>query len=136
MSEITGSLDARRRPLVRLPVAGNDDLLAIVDTAFTGELLLDEDVARNWGVLVLDVGAEIELGDGSTRIVKQGLLSVFWFDLERDVTVQIVARDQPLSVRRPRVDGEPFALVGTELLVPHVLNVDFGTAVVSIKRAE
>jgi hypothetical protein len=136
VSELIGSLDNRRRPLMRVPVPGKDDLLAIIDTAFTGELLLDEDIAQSWGVLILDVGAEIELGDGSLRAVKQGLLTVTWFGQERDATVQIVARDPNSSGRRSRQDGEPFALVGTELLTPDILCVNFTTHVVSIKRAE
>lgn len=122
--------------MMRVPVSGKDDLLAIIDTAFTGELLLDEDIARSGGVLVLDVSAQIELGDGSHKVVKQGLLTVTWFGEERDATVQIVARDPTTSGRRPRQDGEPFALVGTELLAPDILTVNFTTAVVSVKRAE
>ena len=73
MSDLTGSIDERRRPLLRVPVPERDDLLAVVDTAFTGELLVDEDVARDWGVVAVDVDADIELGDGSRRVVKQGL---------------------------------------------------------------
>jgi predicted aspartyl protease len=134
--ELIGSLDDRRRPVLRVPISGKDDILAIVDTASTGELLLDEEIAQSWGVLVLDVGAEIELGDGSRKFVKQGLLTVTWFGRERDATVQIVDRDPGVSGRRAPRDAEPFALVGTELLAPDVLNVNFTTGVVSIKRAE
>jgi hypothetical protein len=136
MSELIGSLDHRRRPLIRVPASGKDDLLAIIDTAFTGELLLDEMVAQSWGVLVVDAETKIELGDGSVKVVKQGLLTVTWFDEQRDATVQIVSRDPNTSGRRPRQDGEPFALLGTELLAPDILTVDFSAAVVSIKRAE
>ncbi len=134
MPELIGSLDSRRRPLVRVPVSGKDDLLAIIDTAFTGELLVDDDVARSWGVVVLDVEAQIEMGDGSRRDVKQGLLTVVWFGRERDATVQVVGRSANDSPRRPRQDGEPVALLGTELIAPGILNVNFATGVVTIEQ--
>jgi mono/diheme cytochrome c family protein len=47
MSELSGSIDGRRRPLLRVPVLRRDDVLAVIDTGFTGELLVDDDVARD-----------------------------------------------------------------------------------------
>lgn len=135
MSELIGSLDSRRRPLMRVPVEGKDDLLAIIDTAFTGELLMDEETAQIWGVVVLDVNAQIELGDGSRREVKQGLLTVTWFGRDHDATVQVVRRSTGQSPHRPRRDGEPVALVGTELIAPDILNVNFTSGVVTIEQA-
>jgi predicted aspartyl protease len=131
--DLIGSVDGRRRPLVRVPVTARDDLLAIVDTAFTGELLLDEEIARSWAVLMLDVRANVELGDGTRREVKQGLLTVTWLGVDRDVTVQVVPR--ALSPRF-RQDGDPFALVGTELLNDQILLVDFPAGTVNIRLAE
>jgi predicted aspartyl protease len=133
VSEMIGSIDDRRRPLVRVPVSGQDDLLAIIDTAFTGELLLDEDVAERWGVVFVNIDGQIELGDGSRKFVKQGLLTITWFDADRDTSVQIVPSEPS---RRTRQDGEPFALLGTELLAPSILNVNFTSGVVSIQQAE
>ena len=134
MPGLIGSLDTRRRPLMRVPVSGKDDLLAIIDTAFTGELLVDEDVARSWGVVVLDVEAEIEMGDGSRRDVKQGLLTVVWFGREHDATVQVVRRSTSQPRRRLRQDGEPAALLGTEMIAPGILNVNFSSGVVTIEE--
>ena len=76
MPELIGGVDQRRRPLLRVPAPGKDDILTIIDTAFTGEVLMDEDTARTFDVLLLDVGAAIERGDGTRRDVNQGLLTV------------------------------------------------------------
>jgi hypothetical protein len=127
MPELIGGVDQRRRPLLRVPVPGKDDILTIIDTAFTGEVLMDEDTARIFDVLLLDVGAAIELGDGTRRDVNQGLLTVVWFGTERDVTVQVVPRD-PLKDRRIIGDGEPGALLGTELIAPDRLTIDSARA--------
>lgn len=128
MPELIGGLDERRRPLLRVPVRGNDDILVIIDTAFTGELLLDEVGARQWGVVVVDVEAAIELGDGSRRLVKQGLLTIDWLDGLKDVTVQII----PQGSHRTRPDGNPGALIGTELLASYVRLIDFPGSHVSL----
>ena len=132
MADLTGSVDDRRRPLLRMPVPGHDDLLAIIDTAFTGQLLVDEQIAGTWGVVVIDIKADVELGDGSRHVVKQGLLSVSCFDTMRDVTVLVVAHDPS---RRARLDGEPVALVGTELLFPDILTVNFSSGLVTIQQS-
>ena len=134
MPELIGSLDSRRRPLMRVQVEGKDDLLSIIDTAFTGELLVDEDIAQSWGVVVLDVNAQIELGDGSRCEVQQGLLTVVWFGRNHDATVQVVRRATGQSQHRPRRDGEPVALLGTELIAPGSLNVNFTSGVVTIEE--
>lgn len=122
--------------MLRIPVANHDDILAIVDTAFSGELLLDEVVARSWGVIVLDVDAMLELGDGSKRIAKQGLLTFHWLGEERDVTVQVVPRAAEHDERGARRDGEPIALLGTELLANAVLTVNFPAGRVTVRQSD
>ena len=116
MHEPTGSVDDRGRPLLRLRVTDmDDDLLVVVDTAFTGELLLSQTDAAQWGVIVLDVEADIELGDRSTLIAEQGLVTIDWLGMLRDVTVQVT----PEPARQParaRPDGAPVGLLGTTLL--------------------
>lgn len=132
MPELIGSLDERKRPLLRVPVPGHDDILAIIDTAFTGELLLDEADAQQWGVVIVDVESAIELGDGSKRLVKQGLVTIDWLDGSQDVTVQIIPRE----LRRTRPDGSPGALIGTELLASYVLLIDFPGSFVTLSTPD
>ncbi len=125
MRELTGSVDDRGRPLVRVRIPGKDDeLLVILDTAFTGELLLSQQDAQQWGTLVLDVEADIELGDRSTLTAKQGLLTIDWLGRELDVTVQVTpnATSRSASMRR---DGDPVGLLGTTLLNQALLTIDF-----------
>ena len=125
MHELTGSVDDRGRPLLRLRLPGKDDeLLVIVDTAFTGELLLSETDALTWGVLVLNVEADVELGDGSTVVVKQGLVTIDWLGTLVDATVQVTTSAAPPKPR-VRSDGEPVGLLGTAMLREAVIQIDF-----------
>ncbi len=108
-------------------------MLAIVDTAFTGELLLAEADARAWGVVVLDVEAALELGDRTTMTAKQGIVTLQWLGQAIDVTVQVT----PDPVRqRSRQDGEPVGLLGTGLLNSVVLTIDFPRRSVMLKTDE
>ena len=125
MHELTGSVDDRGRPRLRLRLPGKDDeLMVIVDTAFTGELLLSETDALAWGVLVLNVEADVELGDGSTVVVKQGLVTIDWLGTPVDATVQITKYPEPKKSRMQR-DGEPIGLLGTAMLQETFIQINF-----------
>jgi predicted aspartyl protease len=102
----------------------DDDLLVIIDTAFTGELLLQHGDAVEFGVLILDVEAAIELGDGSVGRVKQGLITIDWLGRSMDATVQVSPMPQNPSVQLRR-EGAPVGLLGTALLKTVVLSIDF-----------
>jgi hypothetical protein len=125
LPDMRGSVDDRVRPLIRLRVAEkDDDLLVIIDTAFTGELLLQHAEALQWGVVILDVEASIELGDGSTGRAKQGLVSIDWLGRPMDVTIQVTPAIQARTMP-PRREGLPAGLLGTALLKDVVLTIDF-----------
>jgi hypothetical protein len=133
--ELTGSVDARGCPLLRLRVAGkDDDLLVIIDTAFTGELLLQHADAVQWGVLILDVEASIELGDGTRGIAKQGLVALEWLGRPLDVTVQVPPEPATRPARTRQAD-EPIGLLGTALLRDVVPSIDFPRSSVTLQFA-
>ena len=128
MAKLVGAVDDRGRPVVRVAVVGRDDeALAIVDTGFNGEVMLVEGDAPAVGVVWRDEGESVELGHGESVNVRLGRLRIRWLDRERDVSVLVGERREPTRA------GEPVMLIGTQLLSPHLLLVDFEARTVEIE---
>ena len=128
MAKLVGSIDDLGRPLVRLRLPrGLDDLLAIVDPGFNGELMMSLAVAQSLGLTLDDDLVPIELGTGAIERVYTCQLDVLW--LEQDLRVRVlVSRSWPA----PKPDA-PVALIGTALLRRHLLLVDFESGIVEIE---
>jgi len=124
LAEIIGHVDARNRPIVRLSIAGlEDDVPAIVDTGFNGELLINESDVGRFQLRLHDFKETVELADRRQELLPHGTGRVLWFGRLRSVNVFIAQGDQPRAAR----PDEPVALLGTALLSPHKLTVDFAT---------
>ncbi len=129
MGTVLGGVDDRRRPLVRVALAERDEsLLALVDTGFNGELYVTESVARRFGFERTSFDSEVALAGGNSAKVSRGRGSIRWLGQQRRVQVFIV--DDPRT--HPR-EGEPDALLGTGLLSPHILLVDFTAMTIEIE---
>ena len=125
MAKVTGSVDERGRPLVRLE-GKTDSVLLVVDTGFNGDLMTSREGARLLGVEPdIDV-TEVELGDGRTVKVNEGRATIIWLEQARRVRV-LVSDDW-----NPAGDA-PVGLLGTQLLVPHLLLIDFAEGTVEIE---
>ena len=130
MPKIIGSVDTLGRPLVRIGVVARDDAaLGTVDTGFNGELMMTAGDAAALGVTVLEGSRDVELGHGQSVGVHVGRLRVRWLDAERDAAVLISDRASPT------VSG-PVLLIGTKLLKPHLLLIDFASDTVEIETQE
>lgn len=131
MSVAIGSIDALRRPLVRLRRIGtDDDYLALLDTGFNGDLYMDEGTAVRLG---FDLRAEKDLvtfADGREESVRLGRGILAWLGGER--LVDIFASPDRTHSRPVRAD-EPVALIGTHMLHPHIVLIDFAAATVEIE---
>jgi predicted aspartyl protease len=124
-----GSVDLRGRPVVRIGRAdGGDDFLAVVDTGFNGELLVSEEDVERIGVAVSRVAATVELAGGLLQDVVQAKIEIMWMGRPRLVDIFIGIE----STLRKHID-EPIALVGTGLLKPHLLLIDFDVGTVEIE---
>jgi predicted aspartyl protease len=128
MAKLTGSVDELGRPVVRVrPGAGGDDFLAIVDTGFNGELMMGMEAARQLNVTLSDAMVHVELGTGITQRVRNGSLTVQWMGQELNSRVLV-------SDTWPLLKGDaPIAMIGTRLLRPHLLLVDFDSSSVEIE---
>jgi predicted aspartyl protease len=128
VAKVIGSIDARGRPVVR--VDGNDDsLLVVVDTGFNGDLMVTLEAARSLGIVVGADETNVELGDGTVARVYEARTTIDWLGEQRSVRVLVS------SAWRSGGD-DPVGLLGTELLKPHLLLVDFGKDTVEIETQQ
>jgi predicted aspartyl protease len=120
LSRIVGAIDRLRRPVIRLETPAGDSFLALVDTGFNGELMLSEADAGSLGFTVSRLTLKVMLAGDTSQIIKEGSGRIRWFDTDRKVNLIV----SPTSHLR-RADDDPIALIGTRLLTPHLLLVDF-----------
>ena len=104
----------------------DDEMLVTIDTGFNGELMMGSGDAALFGVNLKEDTERVELGHGRSVFVGLGRLRIRWLDTEREVTVFIH------DLREPKRDG-PVALIGTALLKPHLLLIDFEQGTVEIE---
>ena len=128
MSKLLGAVDDRGRPVIRIELAESDaSFLALVDTGVKRELMLAEHDARALGFAVASEFRSVRLAMDVDRAAKAGSASINWFGSQRQIDV-LVSMDAP-TVRRA---DEPVALVGTGLLAPNLLKIDFDLKTVEI----
>ena len=125
MAKIVGSIDDRKRPVVRLEV-GEQSLLLLVDTGFNCDLLLSPVAALSIGISGIGRARTIELGDGTSAELRQDRATIPWLGRMRDVRALIADTWQPRG-------DDPVGLVGTELISPHLLLIDFEARSVEIE---
>jgi predicted aspartyl protease len=126
LPKIVGSVDALRRPVVRVSITGREDeVVATIDTGFNGELMATFGDAIRLGVNVDDSTETVRLGDDTQVDVKVGRIRLSWLGEDRLVTVFI-------SPARAVASG-PVLLIGTRLLAPHLLFIDFAADTVEIE---
>lgn len=107
-----------------------DSFLALVDTGFNGELHMTRAAALQLGFSLLGAHDVVEFADGRSENVAVGDGVIDWLDGTR--RVRILASPDPPRLRVAR-EGEPVALLGTGLLVPHILLIDFDAGTVEIE---
>jgi predicted aspartyl protease len=129
LSKLLGSVDLRGRPVVRIAhMQGEDEFLAIVDTGFNGQLLVSESDLLQFGPGTTRVSATVEVAGGLVQEVERAYYQIMWMGKSRLVDVII-----SIDTRRLSAGDEPIALIGTGLLKPHLLLIDFDAGTVEIE---
>lgn len=128
LAKLLGSVDDRGRPVVRITVVGrDDDVLATIDTGFNGEVMIVEGDVAAVGVIARREGRRVELGHGESVTVRSGRLRIGWLGHDREVSVLVGERREASRI------GDPILLIGTRLLSPHLLFIDFDARTVEIE---
>lgn len=119
---LAGRIDDRNRLWVTITVTGNQgqqQIEALIDTGFTGELLLPLSIAVPLGLTLAAVGS-YKLADGSTSRQMLFSASVAWGSSKKLATVNVVDTDD--------------ALMGGGFLHGYLLVVDFEKKTLIIKE--
>lgn len=124
-----GSVDDRGRPVVRLRGVAEDDVLVVIDTGFNGYLMVTRQAASAFGVAPIGRVTTVELGDGTTATVLRGRTTISWLGERRLIDVLVADAWTPLP-------DAPEGLLGTALLAPHMLHVDFAARTVEIEAED
>jgi predicted aspartyl protease len=133
LSDIIGHVDARNRPIILLPLPNDEDgLLVTVDTGFSGQLLIHDADFPRLKCELTDLRVPVELADRRTGVLAQARGRITWFG--ESLAVDILVATTERSYRAP--PDEPTALLGTGLLNPNRLIVDFASRRVVISREE
>jgi predicted aspartyl protease len=125
MAKVIGSVDARGRPVVRIE-GKHESILVIVDTGFNRHLMTTRATATLLGADPIRRETEVQLGDGRTVRVYETRATIMWLDRERRVRVLV-------SDEWTTIGDEPSGLLGTDLLLPHMLRIDFARRTVEIE---
>jgi predicted aspartyl protease len=132
LPEIIGHVDLRNRPLVSISIPNyEDNILALVDTGFNGYLLVHQDNARHLGFSLPGVEITVELAGHAMRRFRVADGRVLWFGQVREVPVLLSTEDYSLVA-----PDEPVLLIGTALLNPNKLIVDFTNRSVVIAQSD
>ena len=125
MAKVIGGVDDRGRPVIRVE-GKSESILVVVDTGFNGDRMVTRAAARMLGVDPLEDEAEVELGDGSRTQVFEARAIITWLEQSRSVRVLV-------SNQWETAGDAPVGLIGTELLSPNLLLIDFAAKTVEIE---
>lgn len=132
MANLLGSIDLQLRPLVRIRFASfRDDVVAMLDTGFNGELMINISDVDSLGVTLSPLKVRVTLAGGQRAEARQGEVQIEWMGQVRRVGVFV--SETEASLHR---DGDPIALIGTRLLAPHLLLIDFDAGSVEIEAQD
>lgn len=122
MSEIIGHVDALDRPIVSLSIPGQEDgILVTVNTGFNRQLLIHRSEIAKLRFDFVDLTMAVELAGRQRRNFEVARSQIHWFGRAQDVEVLITPGNEP----RTALADEPIGLLGTSLLAPHRLSIDF-----------
>jgi predicted aspartyl protease len=125
-----GSVDARGRPVLRVAMQGaEDEFLVVVDTGFNGDVFISSNDAGKLGIQLSGFEEKVEVAGGVLQRVENAKCELTWFGKPRLVVVTI-----GLEPASPRREDDPIALIGTGLLRPHLLLIDYEAGTVEIER--
>jgi predicted aspartyl protease len=131
MGSSFGHVDDLGRCLLRVErPSGADDVLAILDTGFNGELMMSRSMAITLGVELLPGLVDAQFANETTALVQIGQMPIVWFKHMKTVEVLIVDDASTQS----RGSRQPSALLGTALLRPHLLLIDFARTTIELEQ--
>ena len=118
--------------MVRIEQSNGDGFLSLMDTGFNGEIFLTVRDALMLGFTVRDGVSSAQLANGQNVEVQRGFGVISWLGRSRRVEV-MATKDENVAARLP---DDPVALVGTALLSPHLVLIDFSAGRIEIEDVD
>lgn len=128
MPEMRGRVDGSRQPYLTIDVANGLSFSGLVDTGFDAKLFIDEPTATRIGARYTGNHECLDVAHGQTITVDIYELEIIWFN----VLLRVEALVLPNDPANPALEFRN--LIGTELLSPDTLVIDFGAPVMEIRR--
>ncbi len=119
---------------MRIESETGEGFLCLVDTGFNGELFMEATQTKLFGFKLFEHYENVVLGDGHLASAQLGRGTINWIGGPRQIELMATSR---ASQERPSLrDDDPAALIGTRLLAPHSLLIDFAARTVALKLSE
>ena len=109
-----------------------DGFPVIVDTGFNGQLLINDTEIARLKCEIIGVDVPVEFANRERRMLSLARTRIVWFGRPQDVHVWITTAEPA----RAAVPDEPVGLLGTAILNPHKLTVDFAARRVVISKID
>lgn len=103
----------------------------MLDTGFNGDVMINVADAEALGVILSPLQVRVTLAGGQRADARQGEVQLEWLGQVRRTRVFVTETQAP-----PHRDGDPVALIGTRLLAPHLLLIDFEAGTVEIEAQD
>jgi predicted aspartyl protease len=129
LGTLFGSVDDKRRPILRLEQPdGREGFAALIDTGFSGHLMVHEADIGQLGFVPLTGFSAVQVAGGNTLNVKLAEATLLWFNAPMKALVFVVTTPPPR-----RTPDDPIVLLGNSLINPHRLTIDFTLNTVEIQ---
>ena len=100
---------------------------------FNGELFIDEADAMRLGFVLREGYSKATLAGGIVHNIRRGTGMIIWLGQPRRVEVLAAVST---AARQPRLPDNLVVLVGTKLLSPHLLLMDFANQTIEIEAQD
>lgn len=119
MAEEKGLINQNLEAVLRIQLSDGLSVDCILDTGFNGNLILPKNFVEKYTDAV-PLRVEIELAEGKTAEVGMTTIDVKWLGDEFSINILVSDSDE--------------SLIGTEMLIDSVLEIDYKNMIVKITK--
>lgn len=119
MAEEKGFVNKNSEAVLRIELTDGASINCVLDTGFNGNLILPRSFVEKYSPDI-PISVEVELAEGKTAEVGMTTVEIKWLGNEFPVNILVSETDD--------------ALIGTEMLVDSILEIDYKNLTVKITK--
>ena len=119
MAEEKGLVNENSEAVLRIKLTSGETIDCVLDTGFNGNLILPKSFVEKYSPDVL-IRVQVELAEGKTAEVGMTTVEIKWLGNEFPINILVSETDE--------------CLIGTELLVDSLLEIDYKNRLVKITK--